>query len=169
MSFADVETGSAPAAVINDPNATFLQLQNSLSMQVFKMNANIRGIKTLVDQLGTLRDTGFVRKSLHELAETTRDMARRGSEDVQKLAELQPSIVSSLCVQKLTATEPVVQPHHRTALVKTQRALQDSLVEFQKVQQLSAHRQRAVVEGVKFAVGNSAILYVSPSAADFAC
>ncbi len=45
-------------------NAQFTSLQSSLSLQVFKINANIQGILKLVDQLGTGRDTATIRKAL---------------------------------------------------------------------------------------------------------
>ena len=70
MSFQDIETGLAqpPHSVSSVPQsreeAAFLTLQNSLSLQVFKINANVQGILKLVDQLGTSRDTGNVRTAL---------------------------------------------------------------------------------------------------------
>lgn len=74
MSFQDIEaqTGPRRAATVgraagNPKDAAFLQLQSSLSMQVFKINANVQGISKLVDQLGTARDTGAVRKGLYVL------------------------------------------------------------------------------------------------------
>ena len=45
-----------------------------------------------------------------------------------------------------------VQPHQKTPLQKTSHDFQLSLVAFQRAQQVSAERQRAVVEGVKIAV-----------------
>lgn len=42
----------------------FLQLQSSIALNVFKVNANVQGILKLVDQLGTARDTGNIRKTL---------------------------------------------------------------------------------------------------------
>jgi syntaxin 7 len=71
MSFQDIEAG------LNHPvrtqptlnpqsreDASFLELQSSLSLQVFKMNANVQGILKLVDQLGTAKDSAPLRKSL---------------------------------------------------------------------------------------------------------
>ncbi|KAG5353914.1 hypothetical protein C0989_000157 [Termitomyces sp. Mn162] len=140
MSFQDIEAG-----VINPRNpsletpspqdASFTALQSSLSLQVFKMNANVQGILKLVDQLGTAKDSAALRKSLHELTETTRAMAKRGSEDLKKLSGLQAPL-----------------PHQKTALQKTSHDLQLSLVAFQRAQQVSAERQRTVVQGVKLAV-----------------
>ena len=75
MSFQDIEAGLArgpqspmgggPAGAPQSPDeAAFMSLQSSLSLQVFKMNANVQGIMKLVDTLGTARDTGGVRKAL---------------------------------------------------------------------------------------------------------
>lgn len=70
MSFQDIEAGlTSPAssrATIpqSQEESAFLSLQSSLSLQVFKINANVQGILKLVDQLGTNRDSGQLRKSL---------------------------------------------------------------------------------------------------------
>ncbi|KAF8889232.1 t-SNARE [Mucidula mucida] len=142
MSFQDIEAGysrpnNAPPSSVprSGEDASFLSLQSSLSLQVFKMNANVQGILKLVDQLGTTKDSDTLRKSLHDLTETTRAMAKRGSEDLKKLAAQQSSL-----------------PHQRTSLQKTSHDFQMSLAAFQRAQQVSAERQRSVVEGVKLAV-----------------
>ncbi|KAG6895991.1 hypothetical protein C0992_011033 [Termitomyces sp. T32_za158] len=140
MSFQDIEAGvgsprSSLLATSSPQDAPFTALQSSLSLQVFKMNANVQGILKLVDQLGTAKDSAVLRKSLHDLTETTRAMAKRGSEDLKKLSVLQASL-----------------PHQKTALQKTSHDLQLSLVAFQRAQQVSAERQRTVVQGVKLAV-----------------
>ncbi len=93
-----------------------MNLQSSLSIQVFKINANVQGILKLVDQLGTSRDSSSLRKSLcaylprfvlhepsrssddfsrHDLTETTRAMTKRGSDDLKKLSALQGTLVRS--------------------------------------------------------------------------
>ena len=119
MSFQDIEAGRAPSRTPSssipqsrEDNA-FQNLQSSLSLQVFKMNANVQGILKLVDQLGTGMDSATLRKSLcvanilmepmlyllyfrHDLTDTTRAMAKRGSEDLKKLSALQTSLVSLL-------------------------------------------------------------------------
>jgi len=80
MSFADIETGlssSSLAASSTVPqsaeDASFLTLQSSLSLQVFKMNANVQGILKLVDQLGTTKDSANLRKSLSVLTYTSQE------------------------------------------------------------------------------------------------
>lgn len=70
MSFQDIETGQsrlAPSSGINSQSredSTFLSLQSSLSLQVFKINSNVQGILKLVDQLGTTKDSPSLRKQL---------------------------------------------------------------------------------------------------------
>ena len=119
MSFQDVEAGLAhPTRTQPSLNpqsredASFLELQSSLSLQVFKMNSNVQAILRLVDQLGTAKDSASMRKSLcvvsmytrvhlnvprHDITDTTREMAKRGSEDLKKLKVLQTSVVRPCC------------------------------------------------------------------------
>jgi len=151
MSFQDIEAGvnhpaRSPLSTSSPQDAPFLSLQSSLSLQVFKMNANVQGILKLVDQLGTAKDSATLRKALHDLTETTRAMAKRGSEDLKKLSSLQSNL-----------------PHQKTALQKTSHDLQLSLVAFQRAQQVSAERQRTVVQGVKLAVEDDQSLHSPPA------
>ncbi|GJJ14175.1 hypothetical protein Clacol_008436 [Clathrus columnatus] len=141
MSFQDLEAGTLPRranvslASAASQNAAFDQLHSSLSLQVFKINANVQGILKLVDQLGTSKDTGNIRKALHDITETTRQMAKRGTEDLKKLT-----------------TTPTNSSQQKTILDKISHDFQLSVVAFQRAQQLSAERQRTVVEGIKIAV-----------------
>jgi len=154
MSFQDIETGlaqpSRPPAVTpqSQEDNAFLKLQSSLSLQVFKMNQNVQGILRLVDQLGTAKDSATLRKNLHDITETTRAMAKRGSEDLKQLSVLQAGL-----------------PHQKTALQKTSHDLQLSLVAFQRAQQVSAEKQRTVVQGVKRAVEEEQHPSSSPASA----
>lgn len=69
MSFNDFDVERGADSALNTlpasgGDAQFTSLQSSLSLQVFKINANVQGILKLVDQLGTGRDTASVRKAL---------------------------------------------------------------------------------------------------------
>ena len=70
ISFQDIESGQGQplSSLYQTPQsrdeAAFLNLQSSLSLRVFKINANVQGIFKLVDQLGTPRDSSTLRKSL---------------------------------------------------------------------------------------------------------
>ncbi|KIY52411.1 t-SNARE [Fistulina hepatica ATCC 64428] len=139
MSFQDLEAGTAQthrtAPPTSPEDAAFIDLQSSLSLQVFKMNANVKGILKLVDQLGTSKDSAALRKSLHNLTETTRAMVKRASDDLKKLTALQANL-----------------PNQRVNLHKTTHDMQMSMVAFQRAQQVSAEKQRTVVESVRMAV-----------------
>ncbi|KAG7439759.1 t-SNARE [Guyanagaster necrorhizus] len=140
MSFQDIEAGysansSSSSGPISSEDAAFMSLQSSLSLQVFKINANIQGIRKLVEQLGTPRDSNVLRKRLHDLTESSQSMVKRGSEDLKKLAVLQGGL-----------------PHQHASLQKTSHDFQLSLSSFQHAQRASAERQRTVVEGVRMAV-----------------
>ncbi|CAG8735202.1 6704_t:CDS:2, partial [Acaulospora colombiana] len=114
-------SGGALRAPQSPKDTQFLNLQSSLSLNVFKISANVQGIGKLVDQLGTNRDT-----------ETTRDMIKRGTEDLKQLSILQSQL-----------------PHQQSLLKKTSHDFQLAVAAFQNVQRLSAERQRTVVEVVK--------------------
>ncbi|KAH8994136.1 t-SNARE [Lactarius hatsudake] len=142
MSFQDIESGSSQPlnsslrdAPQSREEAAFFSLQSSLSLQVFKINANVQGILKLVDQLGTPRDSSSLRKSLHDLMEATRAMTKRGSDDLKKLSALQAML-----------------PSKKTQMQKTAHDFQLSFVAFQHAQQVSAGKQRTVVKSVKLAV-----------------
>jgi len=142
MSFQDIETGHgyaphAPSSATpqSQDESAFQTLQSSLSLQVLKINMNVQGILKLVDQLGTRKDSANLRKSLHDLTETTRAMVKRASDDLKKLALFQATL-----------------PQYKAALQKTSHDLQLSLTAFQRAQKASVERQRTVVEGVKIAV-----------------
>jgi syntaxin 7 len=89
-------------------------------------------------------------------------MAKRGTEDLKKLAVAQASLVHGFiaffCSQILLMTLP--QPHQRGALQKTSHDFQMSFMAFQKASQLSADKQRTVVESVKIAVDEDNAQYV---------
>ncbi|KAK0501425.1 t-SNARE [Armillaria luteobubalina] len=139
MSFQDIEAGysttPSSSGPISSDDAAFMSLQSSLSLQVFKINANIQGIRKLIEQLGTPRDSNVLRKRLHDLTESTQSMVKRGSEDLKKLAVLQGGL-----------------SHQHASLQKTSRDFQLSLSSFQHAQRASAERQRTVVEDVRMAV-----------------
>jgi len=151
MSFQDIERGlnkrqasvsGAGVGGSGGEDVAFRNLQQSLSLQVFKINSNVQSMLKLVDQLGTARDTGVVRKGLHDLTDATREMVKRGTDDLKKLAGIQAS--ASLARM----------PQYKTHLQKTSHDLQMSLVAFQQAQKASAERQRTVVQSTKQAVAD---------------
>lgn len=86
----------------------------------------------------------------HDLTETTREMVKRGTDDLKRLTV----IGNTVCTYnppdvRLDLDSSLPQPQHKTALQKTSHDMQLSLVAFQRAQKVSAERQRTVVENSK--------------------
>ncbi|KAJ6540734.1 t-SNARE [Mycena capillaripes] len=112
MSFQDLAT----------PNPPISSAESSVSLQIFKINSNVQGIRSLAEQIGTARDSSSLRARLRDLTETTRAVAQRASNDMQALV----------------ATVPP-----GPALRKLVSDLDASVRNLQAAQKFSATRQRA--------------------------
>ncbi|WWD15826.1 hypothetical protein CI109_100250 [Kwoniella shandongensis] len=137
MSFNDLERGQTQPLLRNnaaDQDATFTALKDSVSIQIFKVQSNVQGIQRLVDKLGGNTDGPALRTSLHNLTEATRDMVKKSTDDVKKLA-----------------TYPAGGEHASRKPIQTKlsKEFTNALTAFQKVQRLSAERQRSFVESQK--------------------
>lgn len=69
-----------------DEDRTFTSLKDSCSIQIFKIQSNVQGIQRLVDKLGGASDGPALRTSLHNLTDATRDLVKKSTEEVKKLA-----------------------------------------------------------------------------------
>jgi hypothetical protein len=100
-------------------------------------------------------------------------MAKRASEDLKKLTALQASLVCNhsqhLFLDSTNLLATFSQPHQRTTLQKTSHDVQMSMVAFQRAQQVSAERQRTVVQGVKLAVEDDTQFAVLPFSISNSC
>lgn len=102
MSFNDLERGDGPrradpGAVIHD--RAFAALTKRIAVQIFKLNANVKGINTCVDALGTSTDSPSLRKKLSvrrrirpdersaNLTEVTRELVKGSTDDIKQLAQ----------------------------------------------------------------------------------
>ncbi|KAF8169624.1 t-SNARE [Mycena galopus ATCC 62051] len=95
---------------------------NSVSLQIFKINANVQGIRALSEQIGTPRDSYSLRTRLRDLTEATRALVHQASDDMRALAAQGPL---GRTVRKLASD------------------LDASVGNFQAAQKFSAARQRA--------------------------
>ncbi|KAL7422203.1 SNAP receptor [Cryptotrichosporon argae] len=135
MSFNDLERGQpAPSArgTIPDGDKAFTHLKDSVSIQIFKIQSNVQGIQRLVDKLGTGADTPQLRTNLHNLTDATREMVKKSTDDVKTLASF-------------PAGGPD-QTHRKPIQAKLGREFTAALQAFQRLQRLSAERQRTGVE-----------------------
>lgn len=91
-------------------------------------------------------------------------MSKRGSDDYKKLTTLQANDVSSAPCERwspvINFASLLLQPHRKVAVQRISHDLQLGLAAFQRAQQISAERQRTVVEGVKLAVEEEQAEYV---------
>ncbi|KAF9184265.1 hypothetical protein BGZ51_003463 [Haplosporangium sp. Z 767] len=111
--------------------AVFSARVNQISQQVFRISANVSSIQRLVGFLGTNKDTDDVRNKLHEVTEETRTQVKDTSQEIKDLAKLDNTHGKKLEHNKLS------------------KDFQKVLVEFQKVQRVSAEKQREFVDRVR--------------------
>ncbi|KAG0240268.1 hypothetical protein BGX31_002135 [Mortierella sp. GBA43] len=111
--------------------AAFSARVNQLSQRVFCISSNVANLQRLVGLLGTSKDTEALRGNLHDVTEDTRTLVRESSQDIRNLARLDNTHAKKLEHNKIS------------------KDFQKVLVEFQKVQRLSAEKQREFVDRVK--------------------
>ncbi|KAJ6565853.1 t-SNARE [Mycena vulgaris] len=121
MSFQDLHRASSSSFLSASPQASVgEQLRSSLSLEIFKIDANVRGIRALVEQIGTARDSSHLTDK-RDLTEATRALAQNASKDIKELA---------------------LQMPQGSARRKVIADLDAALHKFQAAQRLSADRQR---------------------------
>ncbi|KAF7369591.1 Syntaxin pep12 [Mycena venus] len=106
------------------PSTSSSSGDSSLSIQIFKINANVQGIRSLSEQVGTPRDSSTLRTRLRDLTEATRALVHRASEEMRALAAQAP---------------------HTPVVKKLVSDLDASVRNFQAAQKFSVGRQRANV------------------------
>ncbi|CAI2182337.1 7668_t:CDS:2 [Funneliformis geosporum] len=150
MSFNDLERGSGPSSGRNGRNyggvsmvsggfevfcndAQYNTLSKSISQQVFNITSNVANIQRLVSYLGTAKDTPEVRTKLHTLTEKTRELVKVTSNEIKQLSHFQGTSGQNRKLEQQ----------------KLSKDFQKTLVEFQKVQRISAEKQREYVDKAK--------------------
>ncbi|KAJ6601921.1 t-SNARE [Mycena vulgaris] len=121
MSFQDLPTLNSLGSSAASPVGAGEQLRSSLSLEIFKIDANVQGIRALAEQIGTPRDSSTIRLRLRDLTEVTRALAQKASKDIKELSAQLP---------------------HGPARRKIIADLDVSLHNFQAVQRFSMERQR---------------------------
>ncbi|KAK3842742.1 MAG: t-SNARE [Linnemannia gamsii] len=115
-----------------DAQAAFSAKVNQISQQVFRISSNVSSIQRLVEFLGTNKDTEEVRNKLHDVTEQTRQQVKETSQEIKDLARLDNTHGKKLEHNKLS------------------KDFQKVLVEFQKVQRISAEKQREFVDRARY-------------------
>ncbi|GAA6041075.1 hypothetical protein JCM8097_004707 [Rhodosporidiobolus ruineniae] len=144
MSFQDLERGIVDRAPLTcdtgiDPEADlqFKALARTISVQVQKVLANTAAIAKFVDLLGGKRDSPTLRKQLHDLTESTREVLKGSTTEVKRLTDW-----------KLLPSDR----QHKQEQQKVSSDFQRALEAFQDVARRSAERQRLFVERERVAV-----------------
>ncbi|KAI8144845.1 t-SNARE [Fennellomyces sp. T-0311] len=148
MSFNDLEQGyggtsrsSTPARSPlgggdSDDDREYKTLTQRVSQQVFHINGNITSIERLVGFLGGPRDTTDVRSKLHDVTESTRELIKDSTNDIKSLAQYQ-------------TTDPRKSRQRKLEQQKLSKDFQKVLGDFQKIQRVSASKQREYVDKAK--------------------
>ncbi|KAF9915566.1 hypothetical protein BX616_005854 [Lobosporangium transversale] len=108
--------------------AAFSARVSQISQQVFRISSNVSTIQRLVGFLGTNKDTEDVRNKLHDVTEQTRVLVKDTSQDIKDLSKLDNTHGKKLEHNKLS------------------KDFQKVIVEFQKVQRVSAEKQREFMD-----------------------
>ncbi|BGP15596.1 hypothetical protein JCM10213_004113 [Rhodosporidiobolus nylandii] len=144
MSFQDLERGlgeRAPLArdtgISPEADLQFKALARTISVQVQKVLANTAAIAKFVDLLGGSRDSPTLRRQLHDLTESTREVLKGSTTDVKRLTDW--SLLPS-------------DRQHKHEQQKVAADFQRALETFQAVARRSAERQRLFVERAKATV-----------------
>ncbi|CAO3650003.1 unnamed protein product [Cunninghamella blakesleeana] len=120
----------------DDNDREYKTLVQRVSQQVFHINGNISSIERLVGFLGGPRDTTDVRNKLHEVTESTRDLIKDSTNDIKSLAQFQ-------------TTDSRKSRQRKLEQQKLSKDFQKVLGDFQKIQRLSASKQREYVDKAK--------------------
>ncbi|KAG0309327.1 hypothetical protein BGZ98_003442 [Dissophora globulifera] len=135
MAFPDLERGeggfkrsaAAGHGANDDVSAHAYQTKiKHVSQLVFRISSNMSSIQRLVGYLGTAKDSQDVRTKLQEVTEQSQNLVRETSQDIKDLAKFDTA-GKKLETQKLSKDFSKV------------------LVEFQKIQRVSAEKQREFV------------------------
>lgn len=117
----------------SDEDTRYKTLSKSISQQVFNITSNVANIHRLVSYLGTTKDTPEVRTKLHTLTEKTRELVKETSNEIKQLSHFQGTSGQNRKLEQQ----------------KLSKDFQKTLVEFQKVQRISAEKQREYVDKAK--------------------
>ncbi|RIB12049.1 t-SNARE [Gigaspora rosea] len=133
MSFSDLERGVGST---NDRrHSQYKSLSKSISQQVFEITSNVASIQRLVNYLGTAKDTPEIRSKLHSLTEKTQKLVKDTSGNLKTLTHFEGTSGQNR--------------QRKLEQQKLSKDFQKTLTEFQKVQRLSAERQREYVDKAK--------------------
>lgn len=145
MSFSDLERGTGSpssgrkgsyygsSSSISEDDIRYKSLSKNISQQVFNITSNVANIQRLISHLGTTKDTPELRTKLHTITEKTRELVKETSGNIKQLSHFQSASGQNRKLEQQ----------------KLSKDFQKTLAEFQRVQRLSAEKQREYVDKAK--------------------
>ncbi|KAI3442398.1 uncharacterized protein J3R85_001141 [Psidium guajava] len=121
MSFQDVQNGARPASSRSQSPS------QAVAAGIFQINTAVAGFRRLVDAIGTAKDTPDHRQKLHNTRQRILQLVKDTSAKLKALSE--------------SDHDSRVNPSKKIEDAKLARDFQNTLQEFQKVQQLAAERE----------------------------
>ncbi|CAD6575137.1 MAG: hypothetical protein CYPHOPRED_005590 [Cyphobasidiales sp. Tagirdzhanova-0007] len=158
MSFSDLERGVGQrghqrgrgetshdevALLDGGDDRRFAALADRIALQIFRVNSNVKGIESLVKQLGGRNDSPELRTMLSNLNEATRELVKSSTEDVKELAGYNLSGQAS-------DDGPTRQRKLKQA--KISRDFQSAILGYQSAAKTSVEKQRLYVDRAKAAI-----------------
>ncbi|XP_052480189.1 syntaxin-22 isoform X2 [Gossypium raimondii] len=126
MSFQDVQTGGGARSSSSSYMASKSPSQ-AVAAGIFQINTAVAAFRRLVDAIGTAKDTPDHRLKLHNTRQRILQLVKETSAKLKALTE--------------PDHDPTVNPSKKVEDAKLARDFQNTLQEFQKVQQLASERE----------------------------
>ncbi|KAK8268509.1 hypothetical protein V6Z12_D11G070200 [Gossypium hirsutum] len=126
MSFQDVQTGGGARSSSSSYMASKSPSQ-AVAAGIFQINTAVAAFRRLVDAIGTAKDTSDHRLKLHNTRQRILQLVKETSAKLKALTE--------------PDHDPTVNPSKKVEDAKLARDFQNTLQEFQKVQQLASERE----------------------------
>ncbi|XVF13817.1 hypothetical protein REPUB_Repub09cG0000800 [Reevesia pubescens] len=125
MSFQDFPTAARPSSSLSSMASK--SPSQALAAGIFQINTAVAAFRRLVDGIGTAKDTPDHRQKLHNTRQRILQLVKETSTKLKALSE--------------SDHDPTVNPSKKIEDAKLARDFQNTLQEFQKVQQLASERE----------------------------
>ncbi|XWS32567.1 hypothetical protein CRYUN_Cryun22dG0000700 [Craigia yunnanensis] len=127
MSFQDVTSDGRPRPSSSSSSMASKSPSQAVAAGIFQINTAVAAFRRLVDAIGTAKDTPDHRQKLHNTRQRILQLVKETSSKLKALSEYDH--------------DPTVNPSKKIEDAKLARDFQNTLQEFQKVQQMASERE----------------------------
>ncbi|XP_022750414.1 syntaxin-22-like isoform X2 [Durio zibethinus] len=127
MSFRDVPSGGRGRPSSSSSSMASKSPSQAVAAGIFQINTAVAAFRRLMDAIGTAKDTPDQRQKLHSTRQRILQLVKETSAKLKALSE--------------SDHDPTVDPSKKIEDAKLARDFQNTLQEFQKVQQLASERE----------------------------